>query len=65
MSAKKTLKVDRDVCIGASVCVSICPKVFELDDEGKSHIKTTEYSDCDLELAVSSCPSGAISLTEE
>ena len=26
--------VDRDACIGCGLCESICPEVFELNDEG-------------------------------
>ena len=25
--------VDRDSCIGCELCASICPEVFEIDDE--------------------------------
>lgn len=25
--------VDRDACIGCGLCESICPEVFEIDDE--------------------------------
>ncbi len=32
------LKVDRNLCIGASNCVAIAPIVFKLDEEGKSVI---------------------------
>lgn len=32
----KTLKIDRDVCIGAASCVAVYPDVFELDSESKA-----------------------------
>ena len=25
--------IDRDACIGCELCVTICPEVFEMDDE--------------------------------
>jgi ferredoxin len=27
-------KVDRSKCIGCGACAAVCPKVFEIDDEG-------------------------------
>lgn len=26
-------KVDKDACIGCSLCVSTCPEVFKMDDD--------------------------------
>lgn len=28
--------VDKDTCIGCGLCPSICPEVFEMDDDGKA-----------------------------
>jgi len=56
--------VDKDKCIGCGLCTSICPDVFELGDDGKSHVKnpkTCEKSNCCKEAA-DSCPVQAISL---
>ena len=30
--------VDHDTCIGCGVCPSVCPEVFEMRDEGLSHV---------------------------
>ena len=30
--------VDRDTCIGCGVCPSVCPEVFEMRDDGLSHV---------------------------
>ncbi len=32
------VKVDRELCIACGTCYSICPDVYESDDEGKSRI---------------------------
>ncbi|MFH1047347.1 MAG: ferredoxin [Patescibacteria group bacterium] len=34
-----SIKVDRDICIGAAPCVAAAASVFELDDEQKAVIK--------------------------
>lgn len=28
--------VDKDICIGCGLCPSICPEVFDMDDDGKA-----------------------------
>ena len=33
------VKVNKDACIGCGACASICPDVFELNDEGLSEVK--------------------------
>lgn len=57
------VKVDPNKCIGCGLCNSICPKVFELGNDGKSHVKKgyKKKVGCEEEAA-SSCPAGAISL---
>jgi ferredoxin len=37
--AIKTLKVDRDLCIGAASCIAVYPDVFEIDTENKAVMK--------------------------
>ncbi|HOP94321.1 MAG: ferredoxin [Dictyoglomaceae bacterium] len=57
-------KIDRELCIGCGVCSSLCPDVFEMDDEGKAVV--IEGSNCDsagcCQDAADSCPVGAIVL---
>ena len=56
--------VDKDTCIGCGLCPSICDEVFEMDDDGKAHVKVAEVPDkCNDEAkdAESSCPVNAIS----
>ncbi|MBW4829656.1 MAG: ferredoxin [Clostridiaceae bacterium] len=38
-------QVDKDTCIGCGLCPSICPEVFEMDDDGKA----VEYNEDVLE----------------
>lgn len=44
MSKKYKIVHDRDICIGCSACASVCPKYWEMNDDGKSdligHTKT-------------------------
>lgn len=57
--------VDRDTCIGCGVCPSVCPAVFELDDEGLSSVIADPVpADAEDEAkdAAESCPVDAISI---
>lgn len=58
--------IDRDLCTGDEVCVSIAPDVFEMDDEGLARVKDPEGDDeAIIETAIDSCPVDAISWEEE
>ena len=58
-----TPSVDKEKCIGCSLCSSTCPDVFELGDDGKSHVKDPKGCDkCDCNEAANSCPAQAITL---
>ena len=59
--------VDKDTCIGCGLCPSICPEVFEMEDDGLSHAKVDQVPDDakdSCKEAEESCPVAAIS-TEE
>ena len=53
-------KVDKKKCIGCGACVSTCPEVFELDEDGKAQVKSDKKLSC-VKEAIENCPVGAIS----
>ncbi len=62
------VKVNKDACIGCGACASICPDVFELNDEGLSEAKVEEVKDelqDEVRDAADSCPTGAIEVKED
>jgi len=59
-------KIDVELCVGCGACEDICPDVFELQDDGLSHvIDATGCSECECQEAADSCPTEAISFAEE
>lgn len=64
---KRTMHIDRDLCIGAATCIAIAPKAWTLDDEAKAIILDTADTETDANLmdAAKSCPVMAIIITDE
>lgn len=60
-------KVDEDLCIGCALCSDTCPEVFEIKDDGYSHVidedPPEDQWDCVREAA-DICPTEAITLEE-
>jgi ferredoxin len=60
--------VDDQRCRGHGVCCTICPEVFELNDDGYSEVRVpevpAEFGDAVRE-AVECCPEQAISTTDQ
>jgi ferredoxin len=55
--------IDYSLCSGCGTCEALCPDVFELGDDEKSHVIDEKGCDsCDCEEAVDSCPEGAITM---
>ena len=56
-------RVDQDLCIGCELCQDTCPDVFEIREDGFSHVIReeigSEYYDCVREAA-EICPTEAI-----
>ena len=56
-------RVDQDTCVGCGVCPAICPEVFDMKDDGKSHVIADPVpADCkdSAKEAAESCPVDAI-----
>ncbi len=62
-----TMRIDRDLCIGAATCIALAPKAWALDDEAKAIIldTTDEETDDALLEAAKGCPVMAIFITDE
>jgi len=59
------VRVDGGRCQGHARCVTICPDVFGMDDQGKAYVLNEEVSDGlkgEVEEAVLACPESAISM---
>lgn len=56
-------KVDEELCIGCGACEEICPEVFWLGEDGKSHViaQKCDSAGC-CEEAAENCPVEAITL---
>ncbi|WP_199255190.1 ferredoxin [Mycolicibacterium mengxianglii] len=58
---------DRDVCIGAGVCVMSTDAVFDQDDDGIVVVLVDDVPDTEhdnVRKAVQLCPSGALKLAD-
>lgn len=54
------IKLEREKCIGCGSCWILCPKYFELIDDGKSHIKEAVKQDIEeLEVTKLECAESA------
>lgn len=57
---------DRDVCIGAGMCVTTAPELFDQDDHGIVVVLEDEPAAATTaRRAVGLCPSGALSVVED
>jgi len=64
---KLTMRIDRNLCIGAATCVAIAPKAWALDNEAKAIILDTSDQESDQSLleAAKGCPVMAIFITDD
>lgn len=59
-------KVTKD-CIGCGLCAGLCPDVFEMSEDGYSHVHANprdEQTRTLAEEAMTSCPTSAIVKSE-
>ncbi|MDR3663487.1 MAG: ferredoxin [Mycobacterium sp.] len=57
------IRVDTTKCSGIGLCEMTAPSVFEIGDDGQSHVIGGADDDHAAALeAVSNCPTGAISI---
>jgi ferredoxin len=63
------IKLEREKCIGCGSCQALCPKYFQLQDDGKSHIQDAVKQDVEeleveklecAESAAEACPAQCI-----
>ncbi len=57
--------VDREGCIGCTLCASICPEVFEMKDDGKAMSIDSEIPESVEKTALDaedSCPVSVITV---
>jgi ferredoxin len=58
--------VDKDTCIGCEICPSVCPEVFEMQDDGKAGVigdEVPQNVEDSAKEAERSCPVNAISIS--
>lgn len=59
------VEIDRSKCSGMGLCEVTAPAVFEVGEDGQTHLLVDEIGGDDLALveeAVSNCPAMALSL---
>jgi ferredoxin len=55
--------VDKDACISCGLCESLCPDIFEIEDDGKAGAINEELEDEKLDCAneaAEQCPTEAV-----
>lgn len=59
----KLPQVDKETCTGCGLCVTIAPKTFKLDSEGKAEVINPPGDEEEkIKEAIDSCPVDAIEL---
>ena len=57
--------VDKNICIGCGVCPTVCPEIFEMDDDGLAKASESEITDDLVDSAKDAeeqCPVNAITV---
>ncbi len=58
--------IDRDGCIGCSLCSDTCPEVFRMADDGlaEAYGEVTDSTIAQAREAADNCPVGVITIEE-
>ena len=56
--------VDQDTCISCGMCVSICPEVFEFNDDEKAYAVVDTVPDDNKDSAQEACDSCPVNAIE-
>lgn len=57
------ISVDAALCTGCGLCVSVCPDVFEVNDDNVAVVKDPSGANCDANDVASQCPVEAIKVS--
>jgi ferredoxin len=67
-SDTRKITVDRSRCSSNGICESIAPQFFEVGDDGVLDLLCEQFDEADrldIEQAIRSCPTMALSITED
>jgi ferredoxin len=62
------ITIDRARCIGSGICESIAPEFFEVGDDGALVLRQENFDEADqadVDDAVRSCPTMALSVSDD
>ncbi|MCL4314339.1 MAG: ferredoxin [Candidatus Thermoplasmatota archaeon] len=60
------IDIDREHCLGEAICTALMPDIFEMADDGKATITSTEDIDFTrLKEVMSLCPAKIITLLHQ
>jgi ferredoxin len=64
-TARREIRVDRDLCMGSAQCAGYAPNTFDQDDDAVA-IVVSQHGDPEekVQSAIANCPTQAISLVQ-
>jgi ferredoxin len=63
--AHREIRVDKNLCMGSGQCLGYAPNTFDQDDDNTAMVISQDGDpEEDIQTAISSCPTGAISRAE-
>lgn len=65
MAKKVIVRVDRERCVGAAMCVAVAPDAFQIDAEGKAVVVIHAADEVErMRQAAEECPAAAVILED-